>query len=73
MNSIREHIKTTFPVILMLAVAISGALLVSIMIPILVPIAFVGIVLLIAYLWFNGGSPPPRLSKKERRNHDDGA
>lgn len=70
MNSIRELIRSTFPVILMLVVVISVALLVSIMIPILVPIAVVGIVVLVAYLWFHGGLPV-RLPRKERSNYDD--
>lgn len=71
MNSIRELIRSTFPVILLLVVVISVTLLVSIMIPILVPIAVVGIVVLVAYLWFTGGWPV-RLPRKERRDYDDG-
>lgn len=71
MNSIRELIRSTFPVILLLVVLISVTLLVSIMIPILVPIAVVGIVVLLAYLWFTGGLPV-RLPRKERSDHHDG-
>ena len=72
MSNNRELIKTTFPVILILAVAISVALLVSIMIPILLPIVVVGMILFVAYLWLQGGSPR-RLSKRERRDHNDSA
>jgi len=73
MNSIRELIRTTFPVILMLVVVISVALLVAIMVPILVPVCVVGVLLLVAWLWFNGGSPPPRLPRKERSYYDEGS
>ena len=58
MNSIRELIRTSFPVMLLLVVALSAVLLVSMMVPILVPVCVVGILILIAWLWFNGG---PRL------------
>lgn len=56
MNSIRELIRTSFPVILLLVVALSAVLLVSMMVPILVPVCVVGILILIAWLWFNGGA-----------------
>ena len=68
MNSIHDLIRTSFPVMLLLVVTLSAVLLVSMMIPILVPVCVVGIMILIAWLWFNGG-PPPRLPKKERRRH----
>lgn len=68
MNSIRDLIRTSFPVMLLLVVTLSAVLLVSMMIPILVPVCVVGILILIAWLWFNGG-PTPRLPKKERRYH----
>jgi len=69
MNSIREIIEATFPLVLWLVVVLSVTLLISIMIPILVPIAVVGLVLFVAYLWFNGGGLP-QLSKKGRRDQD---
>ncbi|WPJ94380.1 hypothetical protein SH580_13150 [Coraliomargarita algicola] len=55
MNSIRELIRTSFPVLLLLVVALSAVLLVSMMVPILVPVCVVGILILVAWLWFNGG------------------
>jgi ABC-type multidrug transport system permease subunit len=65
MNSIRELIRTSFPVILLLVVALSAVLLVSMMIPILVPVCVFGILILIAWLWFNGGAAPRRNSKRD--------
>jgi Flp pilus assembly protein TadB len=56
MNSIRDLIRTSFPVILLLVVALSAVLLVSMMVPILVPVCVVGILVLIVWLWFNGGA-----------------
>jgi hypothetical protein len=56
MKSIRELIQTTFPVLLLLVVALSAVLLVSMMVPILVPVCVVGILILVAWLWFNGGA-----------------
>lgn len=71
MRSIRELIQTTFPVLLLLVVALSAVLLVSMMVPILVPVCVVGILVLVAWLWFNGG-PRLRLPQRERRDYDEG-
>lgn len=69
MNSIRDLIRTSFPVILLLVVALSAVLLVSMMVPILVPVCVVGILMLIAWLWFNGG-PSMRSDIIRRKQRD---
>lgn len=69
MNSIRDLIRTSFPVMLLLVVTLSAVLLVSMMIPILVPVCVVGILVLIAWLWFNGG-PSLRSDFTRRKPRD---
>lgn len=69
MNNIKELIQSSLSVILVLLVAMSVALLVAILVPILVPVCVVAIVLLIAWLWFNGG-PRVRSDFMRRKQRD---
>jgi hypothetical protein len=65
MINIKELIQFAFSIILVLVVALASVILVAMMIPILVPVCIVGIILFIAWLWFNGGAAPRRNSKRD--------